>query len=241
MPQELDGRLCITPRTLFDDSDPFSAEIYDLGSMVRGVVKSDIARAFVDLNRSAHDRPPQNPDGVVKSATCHLEPIYVAGMEPDCSLTDRLIDSYYTPYHDTIRDKIRDPGLRLCLDCHTMAPAAPRMSPDHDGKRRPAFCLSNHDGGSAPFETVRSLAGCMAESFGVDMHDVLLNDPFHGGHITRTYGNDPVPWIQVEMNRDFYLSEEWFDYKELSVDRKRLEQLNQMFGTALSRFCSRYM
>ena len=42
-------------------------------------------------------------------------------------------------------------------------------------------------------------------------NEISINDPFHGGHITKTYGNKPVPWIQVEMNRDLYLTEPWFD------------------------------
>lgn len=57
----------------------------------------------------------------------------------------------------------------------------------------------------------------------------FLNDPFHGGHITKTYGNNPVPWIQIEMNRDMYLSESWFDNEMLSMKTERLQELNNMF------------
>ena len=61
-PPELDDLLSITDADLFDDSDPFVIEIYDLGEKVEDVVKTNIARAFVDLNRSLQDLPPENPD-----------------------------------------------------------------------------------------------------------------------------------------------------------------------------------
>ena len=52
-PPELDGHLCITDKDLFDDSDPFVIEIYDLEEKVERVIKTNIARAFVDL-KSLH-------------------------------------------------------------------------------------------------------------------------------------------------------------------------------------------
>ena len=75
-PPELDSHLSITDKDLFDDSDPFVIEIYDLGTKVERVIKTNIARAFVDLNRSLQDLPPQNPDGLIKSSTCYEKPIY---------------------------------------------------------------------------------------------------------------------------------------------------------------------
>jgi formiminoglutamase len=78
-PEELEGHLSITNKDLFDDSDPFVTELYDLGDKVKRVIKTDIARAFVDLNRSLQDMPPQNPDGLIKSKTCYEKPIYIKG------------------------------------------------------------------------------------------------------------------------------------------------------------------
>lgn len=129
-PPELDSRLAITDKDLFDDSDPFVIEIYDLGEKVESVVKTNIARAFVDLNRSLEDLPPQNPDGLIKSSTCYEKPIYKKGREPDDSLTNVLIEMYYKPYHNSIQKKIQELDLKLCLDCHSMASVAPNISPD---------------------------------------------------------------------------------------------------------------
>ena len=67
----------------------------------------------------------------------------------------------------------------------------------------------------------------------MEKDDVTINDPFAGGYITRTYGNNPVPWVQVEMNRSLYLSSPWFDPVALTVASHRLTKLNNKFKMAL--------
>ena len=129
-PSELEGHLSVTNKDLFDDSDPFVVELYDLGDKVQRVIKTDIARAFVDLNRSLQDMPPDNPDGLIKSKTCYDKPIYTNGKEPNDSLKTMLIELYYRPYHQAIQKSIDELDLKLCLDCHSMASTAPYFSPD---------------------------------------------------------------------------------------------------------------
>ncbi len=239
IPVELDGRLCITKHDTFDDSDPFVNIICDLGDKVRRVIKTDIARTFVDLNRSPQELPPKNPDGLIKSMTCYQKPIYIDGKDPSDSLTKTLIETYYLPYHQAIQNALTDLDLRLCLDCHSMASIAPHMSTDGANKKRPVFCLSNSDGETSSDEMICLLASCLSDAFSIERKDVSLNDPFHGGYITKTYGNTPIPWIQVEMNRNLYLSTEWFDHETLKIDTKRLHNLNHMFEEALIQFCNK--
>ena len=235
-PPELDGHLCITEHDQFDDSDPFVVEIYDLRDKAQRVIKTEIARAFVDLNRSLQDLPPKNPDGLLKSMTCYQKPIYINGKEPNDSLTRMLIEMYYKPYHRDIQKNIHELELQLCLDCHSMAEVAPEISPDRNKKKRPLFCLSNQDGKTSSQDMIDLLAYCISDSFSIERNEISLNDPFHGGHITKTYGNNPVPWIQVEMNRSMYLSKEWFDHDTLTIDKKRLEDLNKMFEKTMILF-----
>lgn len=237
-PPELDGHLSITKRDLFDDSDPFVVEIYDVGEKVQRVIKADIARAFVDLNRSLQDLPPSNPDGLIKSATCYQKPIYIKGREPDESLTNVLIELYYKPYHRRIQRSIQELDLQLCLDCHSMASVAPNISPDGNNKKRPKFCLSNQNGKTSSNEMISLLADCISKSYKIEKKDILINNPFLGGHITKTYGNNPIPWIQVEMNRDLYLSKPWFDTDSLTVKEHHLLNLNKQFEETLDLFFS---
>ncbi|AFS81380.1 N-formylglutamate amidohydrolase [Candidatus Nitrosopumilus koreensis AR1] len=240
-PNELDGHLAITNKDLFDDSDPFVVELYDLGDKVQRVVKTDIARAFVDLNRSLQDMPPDNSDGLIKSLTCYEKPIYISGKEPDDSLRNMLIELYYMPYHRTLQKSFSELDLQLCLDCHSMASVAPGISPDGKDKKRPLFCLSNQDGNTCSDEMIELLADCISKSYSIDRQEISLNDPFHGGYITKTYGNKPIPWIQVEMNRDLYLSEPWFDAESLSVKPVHLQKLNKKFEESLNLLISKMM
>ena len=238
-PQELDGHLSITNKDLFDDSDPFVVELYDLGDKVERVIKTDIARAFVDLNRSLQDMPPDNPDGLIKSMTCYEKPIYIKGKEPDESLRNLLIEFYYNPYHRDIQKSLAELDLQLCLDCHSMASSAPGIAPDDKDKKRPLFCLSNQDGKTCSDEMIETLADCISESYSIDRQDISINDPFHGGYITKTYGAGSIPWIQLEMNRSMYLSSPWFDQEALSVETNHLQKLNEQFANSLKLFFSK--
>lgn len=238
-PSELDGHLCITKKDLFDDIDPFVQEIYDLKDKVECVMMTDIARTFVDLNRSLQDLPPKNPDGLIKSCTCYQRPIYLNGKEPDELLKNLLIQKYYLPYHREIQKNIKNLDLQLCLDCHSMASFAPNISPDGKEKKRPLFCLSNQDGKTSSEEMIKLLATCIAKSFEIDMSEIKLNDPFHGGYITKTYGNNPIPWIQIEMSREVYLSKPWFNEYSLSMDSFYLKKLNNKFENSLKLFLTK--
>lgn len=238
-PQELENNVCITKQDLFDDSDPFTIEIYDLEDKVQKIIKADIARAFVDLNRSLQDLPPNNPDGLIKSATCYQKPIYIKGKEPDDSLTKKLIQSHYMPYHREIQKSLHEFDLQLCIDCHSMASIAPNVSPDGNKKKRPLFCLSNQDGKTSSTQMINLLADCISECFLIDRKEINLNDPFHGGYITKTYGNNPIPWIQVEMNRDLYLKEPWFSSNKLSIEPSHTAKLNKQFADSLELFFSK--
>ena len=79
----------------------------------------------------------------------------------------------------------------------------------------------------------------MNKSYKIDIKDISFNDPFHGGHITRTYGKNPIPWIQIEMNRSMYLDEKWFDAERLIINESRLNELNRMFEDTLDLFFSK--
>lgn len=239
-PKELKRRLCITKREQFDDSDPFVQEVYDLKNSVEYVVSADIARAYVDLNRSPKDVPPGNSDGAIKSLTCYRKPIYLEGMEPDESLIETLLDTYHAPYYDEISNACKKSEIQMGFDCHSMASIAPDIAPDavqKQKKMRPLFCISNQNGRTCSNDQLRRLACCISESFDVSLSSVALNDPFKGGYLTGFFGNNPVPWIQIEMNRSMYLGKQWFDANSLTIDCARLAKLNQMFKETMMNFC----
>lgn len=236
VPPELEGKIDIGPLEILEDSDAFARQIYGVDG-VRFVLDTNVARAFVDLNRAEDDLPPANPDGVVKSHTSYGRAIYLPGHEPDAALVERLLDRYHRPYHRTIQAILADAGagVELALDCHTMAPVGPDLSPD-PGRRRPTVCLGNVRGRACPPETTDRLARCFARVLGLRDEEVARNRPFGGGHITRTYGGRPIPWVQVELSRDLYLRPPYFDRASLTMDPARLRELSAMFREVLRQF-----
>ena len=228
IPDELRNLTCLTKSDIFDDSDAFTLEIFNIGSKAAEVVTTDIARAFVDVNRAPDDRPPVNPDGVVKTQTCYNAPVYKNESDPDKNLTDTLLNRYYKPYHKSIQRAIQSSKIKLALDCHSMAESGPPISPD-SGQKRPEFCMGNIHGVSSSMDIVGKFADCVKNVFSLNDKDVVLNSPFAGGYITKTYGLKPVPWIQVEMNRKLYLSSQWYNRETFTINGGRLKELNLKF------------
>lgn len=236
MPAELENDVCISKADLFDDIDPYVREIYDIGKSAKKIITASIARTFVDLNRSLQDLPPKNPDGLIKSMTCYQKPIYNPNNHPDQQKISLLIDKYYKTYHREIQKSLKDLDLQLCLDCHSMASKAPSISPDGNEKERPLFCISNQRGKTCSEEMIHLMGDCLKKSFSLNEDDIKFNVPFLGGYITKTYGNKPVPWIQIEMNRKLYLKKPWFDKKTLTIDKSHLSNLNSKFINTLKIF-----
>ncbi|MFC1562571.1 N-formylglutamate amidohydrolase [candidate division KSB1 bacterium] len=236
VPDELKDYVRLNKYELFNDSDAFTKDIYDLNTKVEIVITADIARAFIDFNRAKDDRPPKNPDGIVKTHTCFNIPIYKKNFIWNENLTHILINRYYKPYHKRIRKSIQRSKIKLALDCHSMAAVGPPISPDVGEKRKAMICLGNRNGESCDFEIVQKLADCFQNVFSLQKKEVKINKPFSGGYITQSYGMKPIPWIQVEMNRALYLTPPWFNYNTIKMDKKRLRELNQMFEKTLIMF-----
>jgi len=230
VPPEIEDRIAIAAHDLRADADAFTRAIYGLHGDVAALVETPVARVYVDLNREENDLPPKNPDGVIKTHTCHGVPIYQQGRELDAALSKILIDRYYHPYHRKLEEALaREAGIRLALDCHSMLAEGPPIGPD-PGKPRPAICLGTNRGRSCPQPVAHTLARCFAEAFGLNASDVTLNQPFSGGYITRRYGTGRPPWVQVELNRGLYLQPPWFDAATGRMDPARLETLRAGFS-----------
>ena len=189
IPDEVKDICNLIPQQIIDDGDEGAREIYDLETHVVGFAGTDIARAIVDVNRAEDDF---RKDGVVKTHTCWDVPVYRS--VPSRETVKRLIKNYYRPYHDQLRD-LASQGVRLGIDCHTMAAEGPPVGPDA-GSARPYLCLSSGDG-TLPEEWLRDLADCFSSAFGFHPS---INDPFKGGFIIRSRPAG-IPWVQLEVSR----------------------------------------
>lgn len=192
VPSEVKAYCRLSSDEIIADSDQGAAEIYDLKSHVAQFATTDIARSLVDVNRAA--------DGVVKTHTCWEVPVYREF--PPEEIIGRLLDKYYYPYHA----RLSSPGngnIRLCVDCHTMAACGPPLGPD-PGRARPHVCLGDVRGTTLPPGWTAELVACFRGAFG---ESVAMNTPFAGGYITRAHSRER-PWVQLELSRASFLSEE---------------------------------
>jgi N-formylglutamate deformylase len=197
VPPEAEPYCALSPEEIAADGDEGAADIYDLSPEVDGFVTTQVARAIVDLNRAPDDR---RTDGVVKTHTCWMVPVYDRPL-PE-TVVETLIETHYRPYHQRLTTLGESGKFRLAVDCHTMAATGPPVGPD-PGKERPWICLGNA-GGSCPREWIERLKGCFAD---LPEGRVAINDPFSGGYITRSHGSE-MPWVQLEMSRAPFMSNE---------------------------------
>ncbi|GAB4249922.1 MAG: N-formylglutamate deformylase [Thermoleophilia bacterium] len=212
VPEEVARYVILTPEQIARDGDGQAAAIFSgLEERVAAFHISKVARVVVDLNRAPNDR---RPDGVVKTHTCWGEPVY--DPSPPEEVLARLIALYHTPYHRALSEAAGRAGLRLGVDCHTMAAEGPPIGPD-PGRPRPLVCLSNADG-TCPDAWMAALSRAFMEWAG---DSVSLNDPFRGGHIIRSHAPE-LPWVQIEISRTNRFSPE---------EKRRAVEL------ALERFC----
>jgi len=240
IPDSMKDRIMLSSEDIFDDSDAFTRDIYDIGNHAEYVFKTDIARAVIDLNRSLDECPPNYPDGVIKSHTCYDKQIYIKGLAPDQHTIKKLIQSYYLPYHHNINKALAEKKIAFALDCHSMAAIGPLNAKDK-GKKRPLICLGNAWGQTCSEWLINRISECFCTSFGFRSSDIVINKPFAGGYITQTYGKSPIPWIQVEISRELYLASKFFNRQTLQMkDANRLNELNQMFQAGLDLVFSDY-
>ena len=243
---EIWDKTLLSYQDIFSDGDPLTREIYDFQKEVRCYFETTIARATVDLNRPPDALPPENPDGVVKSHTVIGRRVYPQHHVPKKETLKQLLHKYYHPYHEHLKKMSRIPGLFCGLDCHTMLERAPVIS-GKPGKKRPFICLSNRGDTNgnrvkgrrltcSP-EMIRSLAASLKEQFPDEADNIVLNSPFLGGHIVRSHSRN-LPWIQIELNRQAYLSDKWFDKERFQVCSNRLQELRYRIFNGIYDFVS---
>ena len=247
---EIKNIWALSKEEAFHDGDPCTSKIYNFQDKVEFQILMEYYRAVVDLNREPDDIAPENPDGVIKSLTCWNVPVYKPGYLPDRKLKKILLDKYYYPYLIQLEEQIKNPKIKLAVDCHSMAAKSPPIESDA-GTVRPLICLGNLGDDKGEIEPTFNRVTCdpelikfMTEEFKkVFQHEDLevvppaiatMNVPFNGGNITRRYGNKGVPLIQIEMSRALYLTKTYFDEANLTVKDFRIKDLNDKIWKVLS-------
>lgn len=190
VPEELKNYSILSQNDIIKDGDEGAWGIYhELENMVVAFQTTNIARAYVDLNRSENDIC---LDGVIKTHTIWNQPIY--NRELPKKLIKDLINKYWKPYHKGLT-KLSQLGVKLGIDCHTMAETGPPIGPD-TGDKRPMVCLSNANN-TCSDDWIMRMAKCFENAIN---YEVKINSPFTGGYIIKEHSSE-IPWIQIEISR----------------------------------------
>lgn len=240
IPPDIAKDLALSPDQAVESEDVGTREIF--GEMpVLAALAARWSRLVVDLNRPCDDL---GPKGVIARADYFGRPVFRPGFEPDPKETQRRVDLYYQPYHQSLKERLALPGLKLLLDCHSMDGVGPADAPD-PGQTRAGVNLGNNGGPggepdpkkgpvTCPPELMRGLAKAMqAEGLSVS-----LNNPYAGGYITREYGlalaKKGKAALQIELNKVLYQSPQG------SLDSDGLTETRRALWTALEKFCSKF-
>ncbi len=197
VPDFLAVNFLLSPGQIEKDGDEYSDTVYaPLAQASRHRIRSDIARAVLDMNRDESDL---SADGVVKRISCWDEAVWKTPLAP--LEIERLLHEYHRPYHARLSRQESEGVIKLGIDCHTMAAHGPPTAADA-GARRPWICLGDADGKSCPRAWVETLLRHFEAHF---PGEASLNRPFSGGYITRRHAAE-MPWIQLEISRGDYAS-----------------------------------
>ncbi len=246
VPPEIRDRIRLGEDEIAFHSDPGTRRLFNFGERISGFIDACISRAVIDLNRAPYDRPPANPDGVIKVMTPEGFPVYQEGAFPPPELIRSLLKTYYYPYHEEINSCLESGSIKIAFDCHSMTPVAPPMYPNA-GKPRPLICLGNQGNLrgepalngtplTCPPGWIRLMADFFREEFDGE-GTVAINDPFPGGFTIRSHFRQRrIPWVQIEVNRKLYESGDYSDPETLTIDPQDVDRLRERIFSALSAF-----
>lgn len=247
IPGEVRGKVALDAAALQYYSDPGSLHLFGVHDLVDALVTSPVSRIIVDLNRPPYHRPPRHHDGVVKYLTSLGQDIWKEGMRPDLGDIHQLLLNHYFPYHARIDSLLDRPGIAAALDCHTMVGVGLPGAPDQ-GKKRPLICLGNSGDGqgspkkgvlpTCPVSWIQDLARLFRERFPAP-GSVAINQPYSGGFISNAhYWHKGIPWIQLEVNRSIFESDDANPENGSQVDWVLLDEMKSVIREVLEAWSS---
>lgn len=201
---------------LMQDLDFRVHELVDIEKLTNsgiGVIKSNISRITVDLNRS--------PDKALFAWKNNSRGIKIIHSEPDKEGADKLLVTYYSPYFEMLKALIfeleKHTSKTSIIDLHSMPSKATdyhlKINPDQP-TQRPAFCVSDRSGLTCEPDFIENITELLAKNYPT----TTTNMPYFGGYLTE-YFHESVPQgnnIQIEISRALYMDED----KIVLIDEK---------------------
>ncbi|MFB9354505.1 N-formylglutamate amidohydrolase [Sneathiella chinensis] len=234
--------------------DTYIHELYadapDLGATLMG---AHFPRSYIDVNRGITEMDTALIDGdwtrpVGESEKAGLgigliwrknqinEDIYDRKLS--VAEAENRIDSYWVPYHDTLKAALDDThasfGRVWHLNCHSMPEMSNETSKEGPGVQRPEFCLGDRRGTTCDPKFVAKTKEVL-EELG---YQVAVNEPYAGVELVRAY-SDPDAGrhsLQIEIRRDLYMDEATLEksanFDKVKADLKVLVEKLAEFAAA---------
>ncbi len=174
------------------------------------------SRYVIDLNRPPDDLslyPGQNTTGLCPTVRFSGAPVYLPGLEPAPDEIVARIDTYWRPYHATLReelDRVRAAHGRVLLwEGHSIRSECPFLF----AGRLPDLNIGTASGASCAPDRQSLIETALRAQNG---YNGAVNGRFKGGFITRHYG-DPangIDAVQLEIAQRIYMHEDTFGYDD---------------------------
>lgn len=203
-------------------------------------VINHIARAYIDVNRPAGaldnamfdtpvdaDKPSRHVSagyGLIPRLSAMRKPLYSASLPSEEA--ERRINVAHLPYHSMLMAQISaakaEHGHCLLVDFHSMPPR------DRTNRKLADVVLGDCLGSTLD----TGLANSIGDFFRDAGLSIAWNEPYAGGHITRTHGRlgTKKQSVQIEINRDIYMQDAALSAREPFVNVANAQELHSVIG-----------
>ena len=245
IPEELFGYENVSPLNIFFESDAGADSIFTADDYVLNTVSSTVSKIFVDMDREYKLLSPVTPDGVIKSRTSMNREVFKTDCYPDEIAISNILNRYYFPFHELIRNSIKDMKFKAIIECHTHMPVGPANSQDK-GMPRPLVITGytvDTDSGvkqTAPVDMAMELASSVAKNLskeGETVTDIFrVSDHDYKGFIMKNYSLSGIPVLNLSISRSLFLNEEYFNLERMIIDDRRLQKIGTLVKSGLEKF-----
>lgn len=245
IPEELYGYENVSPLNIFFESDAGAEAIFSIDDHVLKTVSTPVSKIFVDMDREFKLLAPLTDDGVIKSRTSMNREVFKTKCYPDEIAISNILNRYYFPFHETIRNSIKEIKFKAIIECHTHLPVGPANSPDR-GLPRPLVLTgytADTDSGlkqTAPAEMAFELASSIAKNLskeGETVTDIFkVSDRSSRGFLMKNYSLSGIPVLNLSISRSFFLNENFFDLEKMVIDSRRLQKISSLVKSGLEKF-----
>jgi N-formylglutamate deformylase len=193
------------------------------------IIMPKYSRYVIDLNRDPKGidlYPGANSTELCPTTSFDLTPLYLEGKNPDEDEINHRVNTYWQPYHQTLKATLADMeaefGKAVLLEAHSILSKVPRF---FEGQL-PDFNFGTADGASCSPALLVDL-----QKLDYSPYSMIANGRFKGGFITREYGQPAknIHAVQLELSQRTYMQEPKSEYNEVLATEviPKLKQLVQ--------------